>query len=492
MFYDQALPAASIVKKALAFLLFVLFCCTLWPSQPVLALAASDLTSSAAVLMDADTGQVLFQKNMHERHRPASITKIMTCLLALEKGDLTDTITMSYDAVFDVPRDSSHVALDVDEELSLKDALYAMMLESANEAANGIAEYISGTMTDFAQLMTERAKEAGALDTNFVTTNGLDDDNHYTTPYDMAMITREAIKEPEFFTFAGETRYDMEPTNKQKLVRNFNNKNKMIYENSPYYYEGILGGKTGYTSLAKNTLVEIVRREDRTLIAVLMEAEGADSTFEDAALLFDYGFDNFLPYSLNNPDYQETYGLLLHKDIPAEEVELTYGIPTTRSDGSTLVEVTAKIPASFSSLMYPEMGIYTLTSASQGEKGLTSAGASILSGQDGESQGLAGKVLGFLRFVLKLLVYLFAALVLAACFFRTRRYFRRKKRAEARRRRIEQERQQKSQSYYAQGFGPRPGYGGVRGQQSLRQQSLSRDHRPNRQSYPVKKSDHNF
>ena len=87
----------------------------------------------------------------------------------------------------------------------------------------------------------------------------------------------EAIKEPEFFTFAGETRYDMEPTNKQKLVRNFNNKNKMIYENSPYYYEGILGGKTGYTSLAKNTLVEIARREDRTLIAVLMEAEGADS-----------------------------------------------------------------------------------------------------------------------------------------------------------------------------------------------------------------------
>ena len=132
----QARRAFSTQLKLIAAALFSLLLTALWPSGPAFALSAGDIQSTAAVLMDADTGQVLYQIQMNEKHKPARITKIMTCLLALEKGDLTDTFTMSYDAVFDVPRDSSHIALDVDEELSLKDALYALMLESANEAAN--------------------------------------------------------------------------------------------------------------------------------------------------------------------------------------------------------------------------------------------------------------------------------------------------------------------------------------------------------------------
>lgn len=480
----QARRAFSTQLKLIAAALFSLLLTALWPSGPAFALSAGDIQSTAAVLMDADTGQVLYQKQMNEKHKPASITKIMTCLLALEKGDLTDTFTMSYDAVFDVPRDSSHIALDVDEELSLKDALYALMLESANEAANGIAEYISGSMTDFAKRMTERAAELGAKNTNFVNANGLEDAEHYTTAYDMAMITREAIKHPDFITIAGTTRYDMQPTNKQKEVRNFNNKNKMIYGNSSFTYEGILGGKTGYTSAAKNTLVEVARRDGRTLIAVMLEAPSANATFADARLLLDYGFDCFTPYPFSDKEYQESYSLLLHKDVPSDKVKLDYGAPAVRNDGSSAVEVKISVPTSYSGLMYPELGSYTLTTAAPAPD-VSAMGA--VNQPDSEAGGLLSRLPGWLRFLLKTILYLFIGLVLAACFFRTRRYLRRKKRAEAKRRRLERESLRRQQEYYAQGFGqaPRPqsrgsAYGGSQAQQYGRPQQPGRSPQTNR------------
>ncbi len=155
--------------------------------------AGPAIVSESAVLMDFDTGQILFEKNPHERLRPASITKIMTVLLALENAKPEDVVTMSHDAVFSIPRGSSHIALTTDEQVTVKDLCYAAMLPSANDACNGIAEFVSGSMDAFVQRMNERARELGATDTTFQNAHGLDEDEHLTTAYDMAMIARACM-----------------------------------------------------------------------------------------------------------------------------------------------------------------------------------------------------------------------------------------------------------------------------------------------------------
>ena len=182
-------------------------------------LEAGAIGSESAVLIDAASGQVLFQKNMNQKAYPASITKIMTGMLALEKGDLSQTVTMSEEAVFSIDRSSAHIALDVDEEITLEQALYALAIASANEAANGIAETVSGSVADFAKEMNQTAVEAGAQNTNFTNPNGLHDDNHYTTAYDMAKITAAALQNPKFAEIFGTEKYDIPPTNKQPETR---------------------------------------------------------------------------------------------------------------------------------------------------------------------------------------------------------------------------------------------------------------------------------
>ena len=162
------------------------------PVQP--AETAPETAADSAIVINAYTGDIIYGKNINKKQYPASITKLMTVLLTLENGNTDDIMTFSHDAVFSIERNSNHIAIDVGEVLSVADALYAVMLESANEVANGLAEYISGDMDTFAALMTSRAKELGALNTNFTNANGLHDDNHYTTAYDMALIAKELLK----------------------------------------------------------------------------------------------------------------------------------------------------------------------------------------------------------------------------------------------------------------------------------------------------------
>lgn len=260
-------------------------------------LEAGAIGSESAVLIDAASGQVLFQKNMNQKAYPASITKIMTGMLALEKGDLSQTVTMSEEAVFSIDRSSAHIALDVDEEITLEQALYALAIASANEAANGIAETVSGSVADFAKEMNQTAVEAGAQNTNFTNPNGLHDDNHYTTAYDMAKITAAALQNPKFAEIFGTEKYDIPPTNKQAETRSMWTRNKFI--NGAYAYDGILLSKTGWTEEAKYTLVTAAQRGDRTLVAVVMKAARDADIWQDSMTLFDYGFDEFTPASLS-------------------------------------------------------------------------------------------------------------------------------------------------------------------------------------------------
>ena len=163
-----------------------------WPQGPV-------VTAEAAILMEAETGTILYSKNIHQHEYPASCTKILTCLIASELCEMDEMVYMSSDAIYDTPRDSNHIALDVGEAITMEQALSAILIRSANEVSFGVAEHITGTCwEDFAAIMNERAKELGCLNSNFVNPNGLPDENHYTNAYSLFLIIREAMKHPIF------------------------------------------------------------------------------------------------------------------------------------------------------------------------------------------------------------------------------------------------------------------------------------------------------
>ncbi len=262
-----------------------------WPSAP-------EVAADCAILMDAETGAVLYSKNPDQQMYPASITKIMTCLLALENSSLDDTVVFSYDAVYKNETDSSHIARDVDEEMTMEETLYAVMLESANECAYAVAEHVGGgDYQTFIDMMNERAAELGCTNTHFNNANGLPDEEHVTTARDMALISREAIKNSEFRKIVGTTFYTIPPTNKHDENTYLNNHNKMIndYKGAEHLYEYCIGGKTGYTEAAGNTFVGFAEKDDKLLIGVVLRSS---SMYDDCEAMFEYGFNNFSMYNI--------------------------------------------------------------------------------------------------------------------------------------------------------------------------------------------------
>ncbi len=323
------------MQKVVSVLLILLMFCT-FTVFPINANAAvlsqpPEIRSESAVLIDAVSGQILYQKNMNKKMYPASITKIMTGMLALEKGDLSQVITMSYDAVFSIDRNSAHIALDEDEEITLEQALYALSIASANEAANGIAESIGGSIENFVEMMNKAAIEAGAENTNFTNAHGLPDDNHYTTAYDMAKIASYALKIPKFIEIFGEERYDIPPTNKQSETRMLWNRNNFLNGGIPY--EGILMSKAGWTSDAQHTLVTAVKRGDTTLVAVVMKSANAEDKWDDTTALFDYGFNVFTPVKIPKERLEKS----APTEIVAEDNSKINTIFTAPSDVSILL-----------------------------------------------------------------------------------------------------------------------------------------------------------
>ncbi|HHV37950.1 MAG TPA: D-alanyl-D-alanine carboxypeptidase [Tepidimicrobium sp.] len=262
---------------------------------------ANDLSLSGevAVLVDGDTGQVLFGKSPHKGAYPASTTKIMTGILAIELGDMEDTVVIDDEVV--QLTDGSHIALEPGERLNFEDLVYALMIQSANDAALAIAKHISGDIDEFVKLMNKKAIEIGALNTHFVNPNGLPHDEHITTAYDLTLIARYAMKNPKFREIVSKYNYEIPKTNKKDEDRYLSSNNRLLYSNSlidvdgervPIKYEGVTGIKTGYTRAAQNCLVASATRGDRNLIAVVLKAEGRQ-VYSDIHKLFNHGFDDF-------------------------------------------------------------------------------------------------------------------------------------------------------------------------------------------------------
>ncbi|HHX56212.1 MAG TPA: D-alanyl-D-alanine carboxypeptidase [Clostridiales bacterium] len=264
-----------------------------------------NICAESAIIMEAETGSILYGKNMHDKNFPASITKILTTLIALENSSMNETVTFSKDAVFEVDLDSSRIGIDVNEQLTMEQALYGIMLASANEVSYAVAEHVAGDIPSFTKLMNEKAKEVGALNSNFTNPHGLPDSNHYTTAYDMALISKASLANEDFCEISQTRTYTIPPTNIQEESRPLANHHKFINRN--IHFEGAIGGKTGWTSVSRHTLVTFAKRDGMTLIAVVMNCPSSNDVYTDTSNLLNYAFDNFKSNTINeaNVDMSE-------------------------------------------------------------------------------------------------------------------------------------------------------------------------------------------
>lgn len=272
------------------------------PDEP----AGFHVDAKAALLIDPETEEILYEQNIHDRLYPASVTKIMTCLLVLEAIDdgrlsKSQVLTASETAISEVPPDGSNVGIKVGEELTVEELLYCIMLSSANEGCNMLAEAIDGSISAFVARMNQKARDLGCEDTNFCNTNGLPDVGHYTTAWDLYLITKEARTYPDFMPLV-DTIYHQVPATNMAEPRELYTTNYLIssYKTNYYIYQGAHGIKTGSTSAAGYCLVSSADRDDRSLLTVVLGADRVVTpeitltySFIETSKLFDHGFDDF-------------------------------------------------------------------------------------------------------------------------------------------------------------------------------------------------------
>ena len=267
-----------------------------------------DTYSSACLLMEESTGKILYSKNANSIMYPASTTKIMTAILTLENCNLSDTAVVSHNAVFSIPSGYSTASLVEGEVLTIEQLLNVLLIPSANDAAVVLAEHIAGSVEAFSDMMNSKAVELGCLNTHFVNPNGIHNENHYSTAYDLALIGKYAMQFPTFKEISSKTRYTLPITNAySKEDRIFNTTNDLIkpnYSSSPtnYYYKYATGGKTGYTDPAGQCIVATATKDNVSLIAVTLHGDFTEDNLSQRALdckaLFEYGFNNFSMVSI--------------------------------------------------------------------------------------------------------------------------------------------------------------------------------------------------
>ena len=286
---------------------------------------APAVAAEGAVLIKYSTGEVLFEKNKDEKLFPASTTKVLTGLIALEKLDMDTVVTVDAEAA---STDGSRIYLSEGEQVTVEQLINAMLIYSANDAAIALAKEISGSVEEFAVLMNSKAKELGAVNSNFTTPNGLPDENHYTTAYDLALITRAAMQNNMFRQIVGTYEYKIPATNKYQ-ARTLTNTNRLFWDNNTQIesngyvrtlkYEGATGIKTGYTAAAGNCLVAGANRQGTEFIAVILQSQPT-VYFADAIRLFDYGYNNYYFALQYDPD--EPLGTIKVKGGAVDKVDV--------------------------------------------------------------------------------------------------------------------------------------------------------------------------
>jgi len=294
------------MKKILFLMMFLIL---IIPSQ----ILAMTINCPNVILIDADTGRTLYEKDPYSQAFPASTTKIMTAILALENCKMDDYVTASYSAIMSVPVGGSNTAIQVGENLTVEELLNCLMIASGNDAANILAEHIAGSVESFSSMMNTKAKEIGCMNTNFVNPNGLHSEEHYSCAYDLAIMYKYAWDNlPKFKEIVSTIRYRLPITEKYSDDdRVFINSNRLLIpsagsDNKNYYYEYSTGGKTGYTKEAKNCLVASASKNGFNLIAVVLggtqDESGTSYRFTDTKSLFEYGFSNLSKETIAEKD----------------------------------------------------------------------------------------------------------------------------------------------------------------------------------------------
>ena len=297
--------------------------------------APPENSARAAVLMEVESGRVLYEKNPHEKLPMASTTKIMTAILAIENTHPSDVVKISPQAS---GIEGSSLYLVAGEELTMEQLLYGLMLRSGNDAATAIAEHIAGSVEDFAMMMNKKARELGAMNTNFMNPHGLHHEQHYTTAYDLALISAYAMKNSTFREIVS-TRYHRIPWQDQPWDRVLMNKNALLWD-----YKGANGIKTGYTKAARRCLASAALRDGMQLVAVVLNCQ---PWFEDSAAILDYGFREYQMTPLFSQG--ERVGSIPVKNGFKKEVELIVkddiSVPLTDEEREQ-VSITLKHPES--------------------------------------------------------------------------------------------------------------------------------------------------
>ena len=306
------MKAKRIIKSGLALLLsmqLALMSC-------ITALAAPEWPSDTGVLadigiaVDADSGAVLFGQGIHELTPPASITKLLTALVVVENSSMDDMVTFSYDAVNNVESGSGNKKnIAEGDKLSVKDCLYLLLLQSSNQAANALAEHVAGSRDAFADMMNEKVKELGCTDgTHFANPSGLNDDTQVVSAYDMAIIAQAAFNNSDVLEISSTKSYKLAPTQNNPSGATCSNEHRLIItddETSELYCPEAKAGKTGYTSLAGNTLVTYGEKDGRRVISVVLKGQPSPNYFLDGKTLLQFGFENFQNVSI--PDNETKY-----------------------------------------------------------------------------------------------------------------------------------------------------------------------------------------
>ena len=260
------------------------------------------LYAEAAMLIDSNTGKILYEKNSKSKMYPASTTKIMTAILAIENCNLDDKVTVNYNAISSIPSGYSTAELVTDEELTIKQLLEVLLVHSANDAANVLGMHVGGSIESFVSMMNSKAQELECINTNFTNTYGLHDENHYTTARDLAVIARYCMQNSTFRHFVSQPECQIAPTNKH-AARKFNNTNDLIRANSKYYYPYAIGIKTGFTKEAGNCLISASKKDNLEVISVVLNTGAtAGRRCEDSIELFKYAYNNFGMKTLANKD----------------------------------------------------------------------------------------------------------------------------------------------------------------------------------------------
>ena len=268
-----------------------------WPAGP-------EIGAEAAILMEVNTGTILYAKNIHEKLYPASITKILTALIASEECDMNEMVTFSYDAVHSINwREDANMGINVGDSITMEQCLYGLLVGSANEVAYAMAEHISGegNLDAFSKLMNQKTKELGGTDSNFITPNGIHDENHYTSAHDMALIAQAFFSNELLCKISSTTNYHIPQTSTQPREDMIVWAKSKLLPGKEYEYEYLVGTKTGYTDNARQTLVSCAEKNGLKLVCVILKEE-TPSQFTDTIELFNYGFDNFYAASVAEND----------------------------------------------------------------------------------------------------------------------------------------------------------------------------------------------